>query len=317
MKKTSILIFSILFSSAILNASSSHLHNDYSYLQEITFEMYTDDIPAYNIPEEIKSIEEVLMFEVLHATWKDKHWVGYTLNKNLLGTFKVGQPAIVDNGTTKKIFFVAAFPGSLGGLDLYSAEQVNGTWSKPKNLGPFVNTSKNESNPGLLDDNTLTYSSGGVIKKLDLKTLKVTDLEESAPPKIISETNTKQQEVTIPSKTVTEVKEATKPEVKSNTVVAPIVNTTTQFSAPQSLGAKTREEMLTEYANSIQLGVFTNPNWQLIQPLSKLGKLITYKNEKGANVVWLTGFTSKVEVETALTQVKATKGFENSYIAVK
>ncbi len=316
MKKTSILIFSILLSSAILNASSN-LHNDYTYLQEITFEMYTDDIPAYNIPEEIKSIEEVLMFEVLHATWKEKHWVGYTLNKNLLGTFKVGQPALIDNGTGKKIFFVAAFPGSIGGLDLYSAEQVNGVWSKPKNLGSLVNTSKNESNPGLLDDNTLTYSSGGVIKKLDLKTLKVIDLEESATPKAVSATTVKQPEVNVPSKIVTEVKETTKPEVKTNTVVAPVINTTTQNTSAQSLGAQTREEMLSKYANSIQLGVFSSPNWQLIQPLSKFGKLITYKNEKGANVVWLTGFAGKVEAESALAQVKATKGFENSYIAVK
>jgi hypothetical protein len=317
MKKISILIFSILFSSAILNASSN-LQNDYTYLQEITFEMYTDDIPAYNIPEEIKSIEEVLMFEVLHATWKDKHWVGYTLNKNLLGTFRVGQPALIDNGSSKKIFFVAAFPGTIGGLDLYSAEQVNGTWTKPKNLGPLVNTSKNESNPGLLDDNTLTYSSGGVIKKLDLKTLKVIDLEESITPKVTAETNIKKPEVIVPSKTVTEVKETTKPEVKTNTVVAPVINTTTtQNSSVQSLGAKTRDEMLSKYANSIQLGVFSSPNWPLIQPLSKFGKLLTYKNEKGANVVWLTGFANKAEAESALAQVKATKGFENSYIAVK
>jgi hypothetical protein len=85
--------------------AASFLHNDYSYLQEVTFELYTDDVPAYKVPEQLKSIEETLMFEVLHATWKDKHWVAYTLNKNLLGKFKVGQPALLDNGNTKKNIF--------------------------------------------------------------------------------------------------------------------------------------------------------------------------------------------------------------------
>ena len=85
----------------------------------------------------------------------------------------------MDNGNTKKIFFVAAFPGSVGGLDLYTAEYSNGVWGKPKNLGKAINTTNNESNPGLLNDHTLTYSSGGIIKKLDLNTLKVVDLEET------------------------------------------------------------------------------------------------------------------------------------------
>jgi hypothetical protein len=149
-------------------------------LQEITFELYNDDVPAYKAPEQLKSIEEILMFEILHATWIDKHWVAYTLNNNLLGTYKVGQPAMLDNGTVKKLFFIAAFPGSVGGLDLYMAEYSNGNWGKPRNLGNTVNTTKNESNPGLLNDHTLTYSSGGIIKKLDLNTFKVVDLEEAA-----------------------------------------------------------------------------------------------------------------------------------------
>lgn len=178
MKKT-VLTICLLSSFYKGTFAAYFLHNDYSYLQEITFELYTDEVPAYKVPEQIKSIEETLMFEVLHATWKDKHWVAYTLNKNLLGTFKVGQPALLDNGDTRKIFFVAAFPGSAGGLDLYTAEYSNGSWSKPKNLGKSVNTVNNESNPGLLNDNTLTYSSGGIIKKLNLKTFKVVDLEET------------------------------------------------------------------------------------------------------------------------------------------
>ena len=166
MKKINSVIVLLLVVSNYIHAAL--LHNDYSYLQDITFELYTDEVPAYKVPATLKSIEETLMYDVLHATWKDNHWVAYTLNKDLLGTYKVGQPALLDNGDVRKIFFVAGFPGSIGGLDLYTAESNNGKWGKPKNLGKGINTVGNEANPGLLNENTLTYSSSGIIKKLDL-----------------------------------------------------------------------------------------------------------------------------------------------------
>lgn len=364
--------------------AGSYLHNEYAYLQDITFELYTDDVPAYKVPEQLKSIEETLMFEVLHATWKDKHWVAYTLNKNLLGTFKVGQPALSDNGNTKKIFFVATFPGSVGGLDLYTAEYKNGTWSKPKNLGNVVNTAKNESNPGLLNDNTLTYSSGGIIKKLDLRTFKVVDLEETidktetqsilqnkkeedkkdviaaigdnstATPagtgidnnvgaigdnSSAMPVNSNDQSIGYSKSSTTqtntfantqqngvsgrgnEVQQAPKIQMQTNST-----NNTTEAKAPvvtaqnanvQSLGTQSRDAMLAKYKTAIQLGAFSAPKWDLIQPLSKYGKIVTYKNENGANVVWLTGFSNRAAAESVLPQVKATPGFENAYITGK
>ena len=362
--------------------AASFLHNDYSYLQEVTFELYTDDVPAYKVPEQLKSIEETLMFEVLHATWKDKHWVAYTLNKNLLGKFKVGQPALLDNGNTKKIFFIASFPGSVGGLDLYTSEFNNGAWSKPKNLGKTINTANNESNPGLLNEHTLTYSSGGIIKKLDLKTLKVVDLEESTTSAIAAaETQTKIQNQSANVKKETEEIAAigdnstampagnTTPvandygaigdnstaapvstgegkgmlqnqirnsnesivvddKAKSEIVVpkvqqnkAPAVNASSSISSNkstvQSLGVQSRDAMLAKYKTAIQLGAFSAPKWELMEPLSKYGKIVTYKNENGTNVVWIVGFANRAAAESILPQVKATPGFENAYVTGK
>ena len=362
--------------------AASFLHNDYSYLQEVTFELYTDDVPAYKVPEQLKSIEETLMFEVLHATWKDKHWVAYTLNKNLLGKFKVGQPALLDNGNTKKIFFIASFPGSVGGLDLYTSEFNNGAWSKPKNLGKTINTANNESNPGLLNEHTLTYSSGGIIKKLDLKTLKVVDLEESTTPVIAAaETQTKIQNQSGNLKTETEeiaaigdnstampagnttpvandygaigdnstaapvstgegkgmlqnqirnsnesivVDEKAKSEIvvpKVQQNKAPAVNASPSVSSNQStvqsLGVQSRDAMLAKYKTAIQLGAFSAPKWELMEPLSKYGKIVTYKNENGTNVVWIVGFANRAAAESILPQVKATPGFENAYVTGK
>ena len=362
--------------------AASFLHNDYSYLQEVTFELYTDDVPAYKVPEQLKSIEETLMFEVLHATWKDKHWVAYTLNKNLLGKFKVGQPALLDNGNTKKIFFIASFPGSVGGLDLYTSEFNNGAWSKPKNLGKTINTANNESNPGLLNEHTLTYSSGGIIKKLDLKTLKVVDLEESTTSAIAAaETQTKIQNQSANVKKETEeiaaigdnstampagnttpvandygaigdnstaapvstgegkgmlqnqirnsnesivVDEKAKSEIvvpKVQQNKAPAVNASPSVSSNkstvQSLGVQSRDAMLAKYKTAIQLGAFSAPKWELMEPLSKYGKIVTYKNENGTNVVWIVGFANRAAAESILPQVKATPGFENAYVTGK
>ena len=362
--------------------AASFLHNDYSYLQEVTFELYTDDVPAYKVPEQLKSIEETLMFEVLHAIWKDKHWVAYTLNKNLLGKFKVGQPALLDNGNTKKIFFIASFPGSVGGLDLYTSEFNNGAWSKPKNLGKTINTANNESNPGLLNEHTLTYSSGGIIKKLDLKTLKVVDLEESTTSAIAAaETQTKIQNQSANVKKETEeiaaigdnstampagnttpvandygaigdnstaapvntgegkgmlqnqirnsnesivVEDKAKSEIavpKVQQNKAPAVNASPSVSSNkstvQSLGVQSRDAMLAKYKTAIQLGAFSAPKWELMEPLSKYGKIVTYKNENGTNVVWIVGFANRAAAESILPQVKATPGFENAYVTGK
>lgn len=381
MKKIVITAMLFVFLSEKLMASSI-LHNDYSYLQEITFELYNDQVPAYKVPEQLKSIEETLMFEILHATWKDKRWVAYTLNKGLLGTFKVGQPALLDNGASKKMFFIAAFPGSVGGLDIYTSEYTNGKWSKPKNLGKSINTSNNESNPGLLNDHTLTYSSDGIIKKLDLNTLKVVDLEENfakdtkttdvtqnTTQNKIAETKNENKEVVaaigdnstatptgnatdsdygaigdnstaMPAKTsegsgavqnqtrvsIDElvVKEKVKEDVSKkmeqnktqvNTVAPATQNT--QSANVQSLGAQSRDAMLAKYKTAIQLGAFSAPKWELIEPLSKFGKIVTYKNDSGANVVWIVGFANRAAAEQVLPQVKATPGFENAYVTGK
>ncbi len=371
MKK--ILVLSVVCMLTGLNSrAAARLMNEYSFLQDITFELYSDDIPTYKVPEQVKSIEETLMFEVLHAVWKDKKWVAYTLNKNLLGTYKAGQPAILDNGDMKKIFFVASFPGSVGGLDLYTADYSNGKWSKPKNLGKNINTTKNESNPGLLNEYTLTYSSGGIIKKLDLKTLKVVDLEESAADKKADEPlpinlqKSKEDLAAIgdnstaaPTGTTTttdvgaigdnstaapvqspagsgmakDMNEQTvlQEKAKVETFAAPKSTAATMSNIPtasaaatvnknngvESYGNKAREEMLKKFPTAIQLGAFGAPKWEMFDQFSKYGKVISYKNEKNINVVWITGFASHAAAEAVLPQVKATPGFENAYITGK
>lgn len=69
---------------------------------------------------------------------------------------KTGYPCFTPDG--KALFFASDRPGGLGGWDLYIAYFEGGTWSKPVNLGPTVNTSGDEIAP-FFDGTNLYFSS--------------------------------------------------------------------------------------------------------------------------------------------------------------
>ena len=62
------------------------------------------------------------------------------------------------------LFFSSTRPGGYGGNDLYySKKLVNGHWGKPINLGPKINTNKDEAYPYFHYDNeTLYFTSSGL-----------------------------------------------------------------------------------------------------------------------------------------------------------
>jgi outer membrane protein OmpA-like peptidoglycan-associated protein len=60
----------------------------------------------------------------------------------------------------QKLYFSSNRKGGFGGMDLYvSYMQTNGDWGKPINLGPSINSNKNEVFPFIHDDGTLYFSS--------------------------------------------------------------------------------------------------------------------------------------------------------------
>lgn len=70
------------------------------------------------------------------------------------------QPSIASNGRT--LFFTSDRPGGYGGTDLWKSEFGEKGWSKPTNLGPDINTAKDEQFPFIHSDNsTLYFSSEG------------------------------------------------------------------------------------------------------------------------------------------------------------
>lgn len=60
-----------------------------------------------------------------------------------------------------KLFFASDMPGGYGGMDLYFSERRNGSWSPPINLGPDINTDKNEVFPFFHESGTLFFASNG------------------------------------------------------------------------------------------------------------------------------------------------------------
>jgi len=63
----------------------------------------------------------------------------------------------------KTLYFVSNRPGGLGGTDIYkSALLPDGSWDKPENLGPIINTKYDEESPFMLaDGKTIYFSSKG------------------------------------------------------------------------------------------------------------------------------------------------------------
>ncbi len=75
--------------------------------------------------------------------------------------FSTGHPTLSLDDS--KLYFVSDRPESLGKTDIYVVDiNKDGTYSKPRNLGPKINTSEREMFPFISDDNILYYSSNGL-----------------------------------------------------------------------------------------------------------------------------------------------------------
>lgn len=60
------------------------------------------------------------------------------------------------------LYFTSDMPGGYGGFDLYRSERSLGGWSEPVNLGPEINSDKNEVFPFItFGGKTLFFTSGG------------------------------------------------------------------------------------------------------------------------------------------------------------
>ncbi|MBL7829209.1 MAG: OmpA family protein [Saprospiraceae bacterium] len=66
----------------------------------------------------------------------------------------------------KWLYFASDMPGGYGGYDIYAVERKADGWGAPVNLGPAINTEKQELFPYMSFFNTLFFSSNGHEKNL-------------------------------------------------------------------------------------------------------------------------------------------------------
>ena len=101
--------------------------------------------------------------DIWYSERKGISWTNMTpvLGKLNKGTDWDSQPSVSFDG--KELYFVSDRPGGYGGSDIYvSRKMPDGTWSEAQNLGPVINSDKNELTPFLHSDSkTLYFSSKG------------------------------------------------------------------------------------------------------------------------------------------------------------
>jgi outer membrane protein OmpA-like peptidoglycan-associated protein len=117
------------------------------------------------------------------ANWSPRENMGNVVNSSSWD----GQPTISMGGNT--MIFCSSRPGGYGGKDLYiTFKGDKGDWSKPKNLGPTINTKGSEEAPFLhYDGETLYFSSDGHdgLGGLDIFMSRLNELGEWSTPKNI------------------------------------------------------------------------------------------------------------------------------------
>jgi len=106
-----------------------------------------------------KSDEGVVNLKILSSTRKDTAWKNIQEFPYNSDNYSTGHPALSKDGNT--MYFVSDMPGGLGGTDIYVTRKENGTWGKPQNMGPAINTPYNEMFPTVYHDTVLYFSSEG------------------------------------------------------------------------------------------------------------------------------------------------------------
>ncbi len=97
----------------------------------------------------------ILFFEQVDGEWKEKSEFPHN-NPD----YSLAHPTFDEEGDV--LYFASNMPGGEGGVDIYSSSYADGTWSEPVNLGPDVNTSRDDMFPYIdTRQKVLYFSSNG------------------------------------------------------------------------------------------------------------------------------------------------------------
>jgi len=99
------------------------------------------------------------LLKIYTATRNGGDWVGIKELAFNSDDYDQCHPTLSADGQV--LYFSSNKEGGYGGMDLYKSQFLNGRWSTPTNLGPTINTAKNEVFPFIHQNGTLYFASNG------------------------------------------------------------------------------------------------------------------------------------------------------------
>ncbi len=96
---------------------------------------------------------------IFFAEYNNGIWTNIKPFEYNSSVYNVMHPTVTEDGKT--MYFASDMPGGYGGFDIYVTHFKNGKWSKPENLGPNINSDKNEAFPFIHSSGRLFFASKG------------------------------------------------------------------------------------------------------------------------------------------------------------
>lgn len=104
--------------------------------------------------------EKVVLLKIFKATLENKKWINITELPFNSDEYSVAHPTLSED--EKTLYFASDMPGGFGSSDLYKVNiNDDGTFGKPINLGPKMNTKARETFPYISNDGILYFASDG------------------------------------------------------------------------------------------------------------------------------------------------------------
>lgn len=108
----------------------------------------------------VLEVNELLSSKIFTSTRGDTEWLGANELDVVNGDWLALHPYEGELFGDKVLYFVSDMDGGYGGKDIYYSKITGDTYGQPVNLGPKVNTAKDDITP-FYQDGTLYYSTDG------------------------------------------------------------------------------------------------------------------------------------------------------------
>jgi WD40-like Beta Propeller Repeat/SPOR domain len=112
----------------------------------------------------IKAKDGLVKLKIYSAQLKADKWENIVELPFNNKEYDFTHPSVSPDG--RRLYFASNRPGGFGGMDLYVVTLIDNKWSEPVNLGPKINTPKDEVFPFIHEDGKVFYSSNGRAKNV-------------------------------------------------------------------------------------------------------------------------------------------------------